>query len=307
MNKLPRTIKPGEEIEVQIAPYGEYACRDGNPKHNGEVQRVTPEAVARLVANFENELLVDFDHASETTPTTEAAAWLVALRADPELGLAGRMKFTDIGAAAVSNRRYRFVSAAWYVDDAGAPERLSSVALTNKPNLPVRPMLNRAHTNTAATPQTTNPKDTPMEKLKTLLGLAPEATDEDVAAAVAALQKQLQEQAQAQAEREAEAFANENSEDEKEKEVLKNAYRAAPETAKLMAGLIKRPAATPVTNSQAAKAPPSFATLTSASPPALNALQQYEAMPEGKAKREFLRANAIQINTLKNEKEAANA
>ena len=81
-----------------------------------------------------------------------------------------------------------------------------------------------------------------MEKLKTLLGLAPEATDEDVAAAVAALQKQLQEQAQAQAEREAEAFANENSEDEKEKEVLKNAYRAAPETAKLMAGLIKRPA-----------------------------------------------------------------
>lgn len=30
MNKLPKTIKPGEEIEVQIAPYGEYVCRDGN-------------------------------------------------------------------------------------------------------------------------------------------------------------------------------------------------------------------------------------------------------------------------------------
>ena len=118
MNELPKTIKPGEELEVQIAPYGEYPCRDGDPEHDGFVQRVTPGAVRRIVGNFKPEILVDMDHASETGGGTAAAAWITALRADPERGLVGVFKFTDTGAAAVSARRYRYVSAAWEVDSA---------------------------------------------------------------------------------------------------------------------------------------------------------------------------------------------
>lgn len=315
MNELPKTIKPGETIEVQLAPYGEYPCRDGDPEHEGFIQLVTPAAVARMVEAFSGEILVDFDHSSELSPRTEAAGWVTGLRVDAEKGLMGWLKFTDIGAEAVTNRRYRFVSVVWDVDietkKVGEPQRLTSVALTNKPNLPVAPMLNRraATTNqTAATPK--QPKDTPMEKIKELLGLEPDATQEAVEQAIAALQASLKEYAAQAAEAEADAFANENSTDDEEKKTLKNAFLANSDVAKQMATLIKKPKAgapaPPITNAAKAKPPASFmGGFAAANKPVLNALQQYDAMPDGKAKREFLRNNALAINDLRNAASAA--
>ncbi|MBR7086342.1 MAG: hypothetical protein IKI47_02205, partial [Prevotella sp.] len=67
----------------------------------------------RLLENFAGEILVDADHESENGGSTAALAWITALRADPATGLWANMKWTDEGAAAVSGRRYRFVSAAW--------------------------------------------------------------------------------------------------------------------------------------------------------------------------------------------------
>lgn len=141
--ELPEKINPGDELEVQLAPIGEWPNvieKDG--KQIEVTQRVTPAAVSRLVANFAGEVLVDLDHES-IGGGTEAAAWVTGLRADPEKGLVGTFRFTDKGAEAVSNRRYRFVSVAWILDEGGEPCRLDSVALTNRPNLPVRPILNR--------------------------------------------------------------------------------------------------------------------------------------------------------------------
>ena len=72
MNELPKEVQAGDEIEVQLAPLGDYPCRDGEPGHD-LIQRVTPEAVSRLAHSFSHEILVDLDHASETSPVTAAA------------------------------------------------------------------------------------------------------------------------------------------------------------------------------------------------------------------------------------------
>ena len=87
------------------------------------------------------------------------------------------------GAEAVSNRRLRFLSPVWPLDGEGRPTHLKSVALTNTPRIPVAPVLNKAQ------PGDTNVEDTKenetMDKIKEALGLAPEASEEEVLAAIA--------------------------------------------------------------------------------------------------------------------------
>ena len=173
MNTLPDKVAAGEETEVQIAPWGVYPQYDPAKKATIN-QIVDEEAGQRLLENFAGEILVDADHGSENGGSTEALAWITALRADPETGLWANMKWTDEGAAAVSGRRYRFVSAAWHLGEDGRPDRLASVALTNKPNIPAKPILNRESAGGASADQ---PKKTKMEELKKALGLAPDADD----------------------------------------------------------------------------------------------------------------------------------
>lgn len=43
------------------------------------------------------EILVEFEHNAETGGDTTAAAWITNLRVDPERGLVGDFKFTDVG------------------------------------------------------------------------------------------------------------------------------------------------------------------------------------------------------------------
>ena len=136
---LPKSVKGGEEIEVLVSPIGTFPHPDGE-------QLCTREAFDALVAKWEAdgkpEILVDFDHASETGGPTEAAAWATALRSDED-GLHATFRMTDKGAEALSATRYRYLSPAWYVDEEGHPTELSTIALTNRPNLPVPCLLNR--------------------------------------------------------------------------------------------------------------------------------------------------------------------
>lgn len=210
--QLPEAINAGDEVEVQLAPLGTYPqIVDGE-----EVGQVVDEkAVRSLIDTFDKEVLVDSDHDSETGKGTEAMAWVTKVFEDPERGLVGVFKFTDKGADAVTQRRYRFISPAWTLDGDNRPVKLVSVGMTNKPNLPVAPVLNmRLVSNgtvagAVVTPEETeegeaasavqndgNPppseeqekgKDPNMDQLKTVLGLPAEATDEEVITAVQAL------------------------------------------------------------------------------------------------------------------------
>ncbi|MDR2673851.1 MAG: phage protease [Opitutaceae bacterium] len=130
---------------IHLSSHGEHWHKQG-------VQLVLPADVKNIVENWENagrpKILVDFDHFShDADKPTAAAGWLVELQAR-NTGLWGKPQWTDDGAAAVTNGRYRFTSPVWTgtKDELGKfhPDRLLDVALTNKPNLKdLMPISNR--------------------------------------------------------------------------------------------------------------------------------------------------------------------
>jgi phage I-like protein len=271
---LPKSVKGGEEIDVLVSPLGTFPHPDGE-------QLCTREAFDALVAKWEEdgkpEILVDFDHASEMGGATEAAAWATNLASDED-GLHATFRMTDKGAEALTATRYRYLSPAWYVDEEGHPTELSTIALTNRPNLPVPRLLNAKPadaepapaTNAAAGEPLSAPPDaeavsTPdegqpetnekiqMDKLRELLGLAAEATDEEVLAAVDALrserdalrsEKEQMEAAAKEAALDAEAdkFVEEQGDKIADKEACKNAYKQNPEATRALFNAIRVPA-----------------------------------------------------------------
>lgn len=70
---IPKDLKAEDEVEVQLAPIGEYPqVVDGKEI----VQKVDAESIKRLVSSFDDEVLVDADHSSEGGNSTEAMAWV---------------------------------------------------------------------------------------------------------------------------------------------------------------------------------------------------------------------------------------
>ena len=269
---MPKSVKGGEEIEVLVSPLGTFPHPDGE-------QICTREAFDALVAKWredgEPEILVDFDHASEMGGATEAAAWATKLSSDDE-GLHAVFKMTDKGAEALTATRYRYLSPAWYVDEEGRPAELSTIALTNRPNLPVPRLLNRKPTEAAPATNaegdahlpdpasagegnppeegnTTNESNPDMDKLREILGLAAEATDEEVYAAVEALRSERDalkaEKAEAEAaaeaarlDAEADKFVDEQGDKVADREACKNAYKRDPEGTRALFNAIRLPA-----------------------------------------------------------------
>lgn len=246
---LPETVAAGDTLEVQLSPFGDFP---GLLEGKRVTQTCDRAAFERLVANFAGEVLVDFEHKAEQGGDTEAAAWVQTLRVDPEKGLMATFKFTDKGAEAVANRRLRFLSPVWELDPDGRPERLVSVGLTNKPNLPVRPILNRED----GEPLHVEEKDTRMkEQLIAALGLAPEATDDDVVAAVAALKQRCDEQEAAALNAEAEQVAEENKDRIANKAAFRALYIKNREAAKAMLACLAPAAKPAVCNKAEARMP----------------------------------------------------
>lgn len=80
-----------------------------------------------------------------------------------------------------------------------------------------------------------------MDKLKELLGLAPEASEEDVVAAVTALKEKADEADTAKQDAAAEAFANSHKDCGMDAEALKNAWKAAPAETEALVNSFKKP------------------------------------------------------------------
>lgn len=209
INKTVGDLAAGETVPgVQLCPFGEYQGQQ-------RLQVCDRQAFEQVIADWREggakEILMDFEHKSEVDKIdsdTRAAAWISNLAIDDERGLVGDLKFTDEGADAVANRRLRFLSPVWPLDEEGRPTHLKSVALTNTPNIPVAPVLNKAQ------PGEVNVEDTKenenMDKIKTALGLAPEASEEDVLNAVTALVQKNKDAEAAALEKEADEFAEAN-------------------------------------------------------------------------------------------------
>lgn len=261
----PQHIEAGSELWIHLAPVGKWPQWDD--EGNKVIQDVSVKTIENMMAAFDNPVLVDCDHTSEEGGSTKAMAWITQLAHEEGVGLRGKMEFTEDGAKLVSNGEYRYVSPVWIIDNDGCPTRLVSVALTNRPNLPVRAIGNSQKT----VVNNNNAKEENkimLTKLIELLGLAPEATEEDVIAGVTELQTRIAEFEAKEAEAEAEAFAAENEDMVEDREELKNAFRANPTLARAILANCKKavvnaaPAkpvitepAKPVCNAAAAKKP----------------------------------------------------
>ncbi|MGN0853432.1 MAG: phage protease [Kiritimatiellia bacterium] len=296
-------------IAVQLSPFGEFTLRDGG-KMDGAVQHCTREAFERLVeawrAAGSPDILVDVDHASARGGATEAAAWAKRLRVEDD-GLYADFELTSRGKELVGDRRYRFVSPGWMIDESATPFELCSVGLTNRPNLPVKPVVNSGDAGGRGPDDpTTENEGTSSMDTKTIaaaLGLAETATEEEILAAIAAMNEREQKAAEEKAEAEAEAFAADAVKcgkiAENARAAVKAAYRANKEVAREMLNAIAAPAA------QAAPKLPDFS--AGKTPTALNAAMPgadadpvavynaYVAMAEGREKQAYLAANAAKI------------
>lgn len=200
-------------LAVQVAPFGEYPARAGHGDGGRTVVQVLDAAAfARIIddwaARGRPEILVDADHDS-IGGGTRAYAWASNLRTDPVRGLVADFRLTDLGRAAVAGREYRFVSPVFLLEE--GTDRvlaLDSVALTNRPNLPVSCVLNRRGTDNKTVEDQKGKNK--MDKILSALGLAPDATEEDALAAIEALRRDADEaRAQALA-NEAAACADQN-------------------------------------------------------------------------------------------------
>ena len=299
------TVAPGDTIEnVQICPVGDFPNGDRD-------QHCTLEALKNVVTRWkedgEKEVLVDFEHNSEAggTSDTSAAAWVTNLRADQERGLVGDFKLTDLGAEAISNRRLRFLSVAWLVNkETREPMVIRSIALTNKPNIPVAPVLNRETSGGINVEE--EMKGPTMDKLKEALGLSADATEDQILAAVKEALKAKEEVAELKAnaekaklEAEAEEFAEKNKA-KCDKAVLKAQFIANKEVAQALVAGIPAAKVETVVNKAQAKTPTSFeANKNAESDEAI--LNKYESL-SGKAKAEYLEAHALEINRARNAK-----
>jgi phage I-like protein len=235
--ELPDSVQCGDVlVAVQLCPFGDWP-------NGGTVQKCDEVAFNKLVEKWREgggrEIICDFEHRFEDpslTSDTSAAAWITNLAVNKERGLVGDLKFTDAGAQAVTSRRLRFLSPVWTLDADGRPDRLRSVALTNKPNIPVACVLNRAP---QPAKEPVEGKEKQMDKLKELLGLAPEASEEEIVAAVTALQEQVAQANKEKEDAEAESFAEEHKA-VCNKDALKKAYLLNKDAAReLVAGLAK--------------------------------------------------------------------
>lgn len=295
------------QVKVQLSPFGEFTLHDGG-KRNGTVQHCSKAAFEALVANWKAagspDVLVDVDHASARGGSTEAAAWCNSLEVDDN-GLQGVFNLTPKGLELVKNRSYRFVSPGWTLSPDGTPVSLCSVALTNRPNLPVKPVVNADETG-GRDPDDPNPrKDNPemdIKKLAAALGLPETATEEEVLAAIKAMQDREAQAAAEAANAKAEEFADNAVKAGKiaanSKEAVKAAYLKSPEVAQEMLNSVAAPApAAKLPDFTAAKQPTALNARTpgkDADP--VEVYNAYMAMPEGADKDAYLAANAQAIS-----------
>jgi phage I-like protein len=199
------------------------------------------------LSNAQRKALEDID----VPLPTEAAGWLEAVEARGD-GLYGLADLTPDGEAAIANADYRFLSPVWLrkdCEDAGTdrvrPMRLNKVGLTNEPNIrDIRPLVNRRRVEAVTGPlcelKNSAPVETPAKdvepveakhtenvmdykaKLIEMLGLAPDADDAAIEAALAAMMN-----SKAEGEVAAKAKEDELVAVKAEKEELKNRAVAA--------------------------------------------------------------------------------
>ncbi|KJS28563.1 MAG: hypothetical protein VR64_24025, partial [Desulfatitalea sp. BRH_c12] len=161
------------------------AGRDGRAWLND-----APDSVLAAFNSDGRDIPLDWEHATELLAPkghpAPAAAWGKALQLRDGGAIWGQFEWTERGRASVANREYRYISPVFIYETAtGRIRRISSVALTNKPNLKIKALNHQQSPDQGEHAMT-------WKELLALLGLAETDTEAQAINAVKKLQGDLQ-------------------------------------------------------------------------------------------------------------------
>lgn len=215
------SIAPRSSSWQQIEVKGEHPAALGKRR---VVQVIDDEAIKLINDEFRTHaadpdfdgVLVDADHLKhDMSQKTEAYAWLMNTEIR-EGQLYGLLEWTDLGAGAVHNRRYKFFSTEYDAEDLKdlgsgkvRPTRLAGLSLTNVPNNKGGKRITNRKAGDAEQTQTKNDND--MKAIAGKLGLPEEATEDEIIAAIASLMEKAGKAETMEAEVKAEDILNRNA------------------------------------------------------------------------------------------------
>jgi phage I-like protein len=177
------SIDVDSEKIFQVFPPGEFRSGDGRPKNVKSWW--FGDKLLDYLKNLMNDVVIDYEHQSvnalENGKEAPAAGWLSEFVSN-EKGLFGvNAKWTERAQTMLKQDEYRYISPVFTYDlKTGEILKLHSIALTNTPAIDgMQPV---------ALTQFSQEQGIPMN-FREILGLPPEATDEEVMEAIKALKK----------------------------------------------------------------------------------------------------------------------
>lgn len=193
---LSLALAPHAGNEIQLTPAGMFRARDGRPQ-NLPGWKMDATVAARLIAQAKDRAtpyVIDYEHQTLATADNgkpaPAAGWFKTLEWRDGVGLfATDVQWTDAAKAMIDAGEYKFISPVFSFDrQSGEVVKLQMAALTNTPALDGMDAVAALAQEFFTRPQgPTHEKDQPMKAIALLLGLAEDATEADITAALTAL------------------------------------------------------------------------------------------------------------------------
>lgn len=166
---------------IKLIPAGRFRLRDGRGGDlNAGDQAAMQAVVDRTRAYFgSTDLMVDYDHelvrAQKEGGRAEAAGWIKELQVRAD-GIYGRVEWTAAAAQKIRDRAYRYISPWFQALKDGRIHQLLNAALVNMPALDLEAI--------AASIIVNPSEEIPMDKIAKALGLAENASQDTILAAI---------------------------------------------------------------------------------------------------------------------------
>ncbi len=174
--------------QIQLLRLGDNPARDGK-----RIFKLVDQAHAEQVLAASRALLgatdmvIDYDHQSVfgardgVGGQAKAAGWIKTLSVG-DAGIMAEVEWTPAAARALTDQEYRYISPYFGHDASGRVTRIFNAALTNRPELELQAVASAAFGMDDETGETDL-----MKQIATALGLAADASPDDMMAALAAL------------------------------------------------------------------------------------------------------------------------